>query len=223
MSSVVLYLAIVVMWLCVLVPMWLRRDRTTTLVEAEADEGTGETGEFAVPYGETGGQGVGGEAEGPAEPVTGPIATAGSTPGSAAGPPGAASGPAAERLRRRRAAQRRRASLVAKRRRLLLWCVLLLTASAVTAAVRVIPWWGVAPSAGLLAGYLAVLRTSVRIDAERRRAAAQARAERARRARRKAAELAARRQAEAEVIELDAHRDELFDQYAEPDRRAVGD
>ncbi|MER7131262.1 hypothetical protein ABT338_20025, partial [Streptosporangium saharense] len=29
MSSVLLYLAIVVMWLCVLVPMWLRRDRAT--------------------------------------------------------------------------------------------------------------------------------------------------------------------------------------------------
>ena len=34
-GSVFLYLAIVVMWLCVLVPMWLRRDKT---VMAEARE-----------------------------------------------------------------------------------------------------------------------------------------------------------------------------------------
>ena len=35
-SGVVLYLAIVVMWLCVLVPMWLHRDRNT-LAEAHKD------------------------------------------------------------------------------------------------------------------------------------------------------------------------------------------
>ena len=40
-GSVFLYLAIVVMWLCVLVPMWLRRDKT---VMADAHEG-------AEPYG----------------------------------------------------------------------------------------------------------------------------------------------------------------------------
>ncbi|GAA3424645.1 hypothetical protein GCM10018953_18280 [Streptosporangium nondiastaticum] len=122
---------------------------------------------------------------------------------------------------RRRAERRRRAAQVAKRRRLTLWCVLLLLASVVTAATGVIPWWGITPSVVLLAGYLMVLRTAVRVDAERRRAAALARAERARRARRRA-ELEVRRPV-AEVIDLTALRDELFDQYAETPRRAVGD
>jgi hypothetical protein len=95
----------------------------------------------------------------------------------------------------------------------------------VTAAVQVIPWWGVAPSVVLLGAYLAVLRVSVQIDAEQRRAAVQARVKRAKRARRRAAELIeleAQRPV-AEIIDLDAHRDELFDQYAEMPRRAVGD
>ncbi|MFD0887425.1 hypothetical protein ACFQ08_23015, partial [Streptosporangium algeriense] len=38
MSSVLLYLAIVVMWLCVLVPMWLRRDRVTFTEHIEHTE-----------------------------------------------------------------------------------------------------------------------------------------------------------------------------------------
>ena len=110
---------------------------------------------------------------------------------------------------------------MAKRRRLTFWRAALL-ASVVTAAVQIIPWWGVAPSVVLLGGYMAILRVTVQIDAERRRAVAQARAERAKRARRRAALLEAQRPV-AEIIDLAALRDELFDQYAETPRRAVGD
>ncbi|GGT00700.1 hypothetical protein GCM10010156_68500 [Planobispora rosea] len=211
-SSVFLYLAIVIMWLCVLVPMWLRRDRATfpephDLAEPYAQpdqsdqpvEGDTLTGEFDVTA----------ESSVPeAGPETGPQFTA-----------------AARRAERRRAELRRRARIVAKRRRLTFWCTLLVLASTVTAAVQVIPWWGVVPSVVLLGAYLAVLRVSVRIDAERRRAAAKARAERARRARlaaRRRAELEAQRPA-AEIIDLTAARDEIFDQYADPPVRAVGD
>ncbi|GAT70288.1 hypothetical protein PS9374_05969 [Planomonospora sphaerica] len=245
MSSVLLYLAIVVMWLCVLVPMWLRRDRTTLVEVDERDEATGAYDLAGAPAGDPGQEegpsgpltGIAGPAVGSAAP-SGAAATA-SAPGaasrmSAGAVPGAATGavqPEGEgvqghrRAELRRAAQRRRAALVAKRRRLTLWCALLLLASVVTAAVQVIPWWGVAPSVVLLGVHLAVLRVAVQVDAERRRAAAQARAERARRARRRAAEAAARRAAapQAEIIDLSEHRDELFDQYAEPSRRAVGD
>ncbi|MBG0826332.1 hypothetical protein HS041_00855 [Planomonospora sp. ID67723] len=202
MSSVVLYLAIVVMWLCVLVPMWLRRDR------AAFDE----PHNIVDPYGQD---------EQPA--AAGPEDDSGAEPETGSEPE---TGPQVKlvpgRVERRRAEMRRRAVLVAKRRRLTFWCVLLLVASVVTAAVRVIPWWGVTPSVILLGSYLAVLRASVQIDAERRRAAAQARAERARRARRLAAEREAQRPA-AEIIDLTAARDEIFDQYAEPPARAVGD
>jgi hypothetical protein len=125
----------------------------------------------------------------------------------------------------RRASQRRRARLVARRRRRLLWSVLLVLASAVTAAVRVVPWWGALPSLVLLSGYLGVLRVAVQVDAERRQTVAKSRAQRAARLRERhhALELAAQ-EAQAEIIELDlARRAEVFDQYAPPTRRAVGD
>ncbi|MFI6458028.1 hypothetical protein ACIBF6_41560 [Streptosporangium amethystogenes] len=240
MSSVVLYLAIVIMWLCVLVPMWLRRDRNTlaeTAKDPESyayDEDSAET-LVEPPHASS--------PESPAESSSGVLSATGTMPefppGDDASPPGDRETPADARTApeapparrpnpRRAAAERRRAELrrrgrqVAKRRRLTFWCVLLLLASVVTAAVQIIPWWGVAPSVVLLGAYLAILRVTVQIDVEQRRAAAKARAERVRRARRRAALLEAQRPV-AEVIDLTALRDELFDQYAESPRRAVGD
>ncbi|MFI6511580.1 hypothetical protein ACIBCT_28560 [Streptosporangium sp. NPDC050855] len=255
--SVFLYLAIVVMWLCVLVPMWLRRDRNTYVdqdkdaspyayEEQGAEEDSADTLAEPLPVSSSsssssssepsGDEAPGGEVSehgaGETSPDTGVDGVVGSevpsgTSGTVSG--GAPAGPGPVRpsmtraeAERRRAEGRRRAKHVAKRRRLTLWCVLLLIASVVTAALKVIPWWGVAPSVVLLGAYLGVLRATVQIDAERRRAAAQARAERARRARRRAALLETQRPV-AEIIDLDAHRDEIFDQYAESGRRAVGD
>ncbi|MEU4835679.1 hypothetical protein [Streptosporangium sp. NPDC023615] len=281
--SVFLYLAIVVMWLCVLVPMWLRRDRNTyadqdkdaspyAYEEQGADEDSTNTlaeplpvspSTFAASSSSSVSSSV--SASFPAEPASGPSSapepgepgtsgdeasesgageaspdagTASEAPSRASGTPGTVSeggsgtdgapaGPVRPAMtraeaERRRAEGRRRARHVAKRRRLTLWCALLLLASVVAAGLQIIPWWGVAPSVVLLGLYLAVLRATVQIDAERRRAAAQAHAERARRARRRAALLETRRPV-AEIIDLDAHRDEIFDQYAESPRRAVGD
>ncbi|WP_406311902.1 hypothetical protein OHA77_24835 [Streptosporangium sp. NBC_01639] len=203
MSSALLYLAIVVMWLCVLVPMWLRRDRPAS-VETYNDAEPPLQDEQPIEDEAADTQIV-------ARSDILPEIVDSVEPDSRLSPSGY-----------RRAERRRRAGQVAKRRRLTLWCTLLVIASVVTAAVKVIPWWGVSPSLVLLGSYLAVLRVSVQIDAEQRTAAAQARAERARRARRRAAEQEAQ-QPVAEIIDLDAHRDELFDQYAEPPRRAVGD
>lgn len=203
MSSALLYLAIVVMWLCVLVPMWLRRDRPAS-VETYKDAEPPLQDEQPIEDEAADTQIV-------ARSDILPEIVDSVEPDSRLSPSGY-----------RRAERRRRAGQVAKRRRLTLWCTLLVIASVVTAAVKVIPWWGVSPSLVLLGSYLAVLRVSVQIDAEQRTAAAQARAERARRARRRAAEQEAQ-QPVAEIIDLDAHRDELFDQYAEAPRRAVGD
>ncbi|MFC3985564.1 divisome protein SepX/GlpR [Streptosporangium jomthongense] len=253
MSSVLLYLAIVVMWLCVLVPMWLRRDRAafTELTEdAEPyvqdeeelpSEDSVETQRDIVLPSAPSAPVVRENLDRPSDPR--PAESSGSRQAGASDRPAAASSgfretsseasaprgtpaPSTRPLRRsaterRRAELRGRARRVAKRRRLTLWCFLLVVASTVTASVQVIPWWGVAPSVTLLGLYLVVLRSAVRLDAQRRQAAAQARAERARRARRRA-ELETRRPA-AEIIDLSAHRDEIFDQYAEPNRRAVGD
>ncbi|MEV4096665.1 divisome protein SepX/GlpR [Streptosporangium saharense] len=222
MSSVLLYLAIVVMWLCVLVPMWLRRDRVTfteltedaePYVQDEEEQPSEDSIETqrdivlpSAPSSSVSWETVPVEAEAPQEPPAPPTPT---RPVRRA---------AAER---RRAEMRGRARRVAKRRRLTLWCVLLVVASTVTASVRLIPWWGVGPSVALLGLYLVILRSAGRLDAQRRQAMAKARMERIRRARRRA-ELEARRPV-AEIIDLSAHRDEIFDQYAEPNRRAVGD
>jgi len=93
-------------------------------------------------------------------------------------------------------------------------------ASTVTAATGVVSWWGVIPSVVILLGYLVMLRVAARIDAERRAHAARLRAERARRRR----EALAARQTTADVLEFQGpRRAELFDQYADPPRRAVGD
>ncbi|WP_329086428.1 MULTISPECIES: divisome protein SepX/GlpR [unclassified Streptosporangium] len=243
-SGVVLYLAIVVMWLCVLVPMWLHRDRNTLAEthkdvepyaydERAIDEDSAETLAEPLPVSSADPSSpspLGDDVPSPDAEEASPGAQAASETGTEAPPVRPPAGkpttgrPATGRAasERRRAELRRRATQVAKRRRLTFWCVLLLLASVVTAAVQVIPWWGVAPSVVLLGAYVAILRVTVQIDTERRRAVAQARAERAKRARRRAALLEAQRPV-AEIIDLAAHRDEIFDQYAETPRRAVGD
>ncbi|GAA2781927.1 hypothetical protein [Nonomuraea dietziae] len=133
MSSVLLYLAIVVMWLCVLVPMWLRRDRSNLaeLEEFYAAEVTGPVPVLSVAT--------------PAEPheVAEPVETDYAP----------LSDDTISELNRqsmdlRRLKGRRRAIIVARRRRMLFFSILLVLASVVTAAVQVIPWWGVAPAGG---------------------------------------------------------------------------
>ncbi|MFD9947969.1 hypothetical protein ACFWYW_50540 [Nonomuraea sp. NPDC059023] len=200
MSSVLLYLAIVVMWLCVLVPMWLRRDKTNLAELAELEEEY-YTGEHQLPDLE--------QVQGASlmdQPDTGEYSI---------------EEPAAPVVDPRQFRARRRAIIVARRRRLLFFTSLLVIASLVTAAVQMMPWWGVAPSIVVMAAYLGFLRIAVQVDRERRRRAAQSRAERRRRVREQR-RLEAER--EAEIIEFTARQpDVLFDQYAEPPRRAVGD
>ncbi|NUW35549.1 hypothetical protein HTZ77_29565 [Nonomuraea sp. SMC257] len=211
MSSVLLYLAIVVMWLCVLVPMWLRRDKTNLAELAELEEYY--TGEHQLPdlerleAQEGGGSGA----------ALGALGAA-FTP-----PPGVVEG---ERVDPRQFRAKRRAIIVARRRRLLFFTGLLVIASVVTAAVKMMPWWGVAPSVVIALSYMGFLRIAVQVDRERRERADRGRAERARRLRdqrERTARLAAEEE-RAEIIDLSARQEDvLFDQYAEPPRRAVGD
>ncbi|MEV0196106.1 hypothetical protein [Nonomuraea sp. NPDC050691] len=212
MSSVLLYLAIVVMWLCVLVPMWLRRDKTNLAELAELEEYY--TGEHQLPDLERLEAQEGGGSSG----ALGTALGAAFVP-----PPGVVEG---ERVDPRQFRAKRRAIIVARRRRLLFFTALLVIASVVTAAVKMMPWWGVAPSVVVALSYLLFLRIAVQVDRERRTRAAQARAERTRRLREQR-ERVARETAEqerAEIIDLSARQEDvLFDQYAEPPRRAVGD
>ncbi|MEO3807227.1 hypothetical protein [Nonomuraea sp. B1E8] len=191
--SILLYLAIVVMWLCVLIPMWLRRDKTNLAELAELEEHY--TGEHQLPDLDNLDPSDADEDDGVPMEV--------------------------EKVDVRQFRLRRRAIIVARRRRLLFFTALLVLASVVTAAVKMIPWWGVAPSVVIMLAYMAFLRIAVQVDRERRERARQARAERQRRAReqRRVVE-----EAEAEIIDFASHHsDVLFDQYAEPPKRAVGD
>ncbi|MEZ0073320.1 hypothetical protein [Planotetraspora sp. GP83] len=253
MGSALLYLAIVVMWLSVLLPMWLRRDRhvhddlyddqpaeADTVVDGPPEDrsnaapeeqspasspapitlGASATGSVArSPSGIDSPSGMGSAAGGALGAGEGNPATADA---GGDGAPAAAKGESAAPARPRRTQARRRAAIVARRRRRLLWSILLLLASVVTAAVRVMPWWGVTPSGVLLVTYIAVLRVAVRVDSEQREKAARARAEHLRRARQRRRALAAMAR-EAEIIQFEARkRTQVFDQYADG-RRAVGD
>ncbi|GAA0385602.1 hypothetical protein Acor_80640 [Acrocarpospora corrugata] len=231
MSSVLLYLAIVAMWLGVLVPMWLRRDRYV-YVEDEKFTVEGDTLTEPLPNAHNS-EDVPSVVDAPSVEAAVPASVSfaeerGSARGAkASSSPAPAAVPESDSVTHvtgdpRRAEWRRRARITARRRRRLLWSVLLFLASVVTAAVQIVPWWGVAPSGLLLVGYLAVLRVAVRIDGEQRELAARAYAARARQARelRRRLEEAAR---EAEIIEIEARRRvQVFDQYADH-RRAVGD
>ncbi|MER6946498.1 hypothetical protein ABT294_20935 [Nonomuraea sp. NPDC000554] len=202
MSSVLLYLAIVVMWLCVLIPMWLRRDKSTLIELHELEEHY--TGEHQLPD---------------LDQVPVELSDSDET----LDEEGVPSLAEVEKVDVRQFRVRRRAIIVARRRRLLFFTGLLVLASVITAAVEMIPWWGVAPSVVIMAAYLAFLRIAVQVDRERRQRAAQARAARRHHEQRRAAQLAAE-QAQAEIIELASRQgDVLFDQYADPPKRAVGD
>ncbi|MFC7592535.1 hypothetical protein ACFQYP_59045 [Nonomuraea antimicrobica] len=116
MSSVLLYLAIVVMWLCVLIPMWLRRDKTNLAELAELEEYY--TGEHQLPDLDN----LAPPPETDEDDGTPPVEV--------------------EKVDVRLFRLRRRAIIVARRRRLLFFTALLVLASIVTASVKMIPWWG---------------------------------------------------------------------------------
>ncbi|WP_066373904.1 divisome protein SepX/GlpR [Herbidospora mongoliensis] len=195
MSSVLLYLAIVAMWLGVLVPMWLRRDRYVLMDE---DKDTTTEGDTLI--------------ESLDQAVAAPTALEEEAP---------VSEPAAPSSDPQFATKRRRARIRVRRRRTLLWCVAMVLVSGLAAFLGVVAWWGVAPAALLLGLYVLLLRVASKLEDEQQDLAARVRADRVRRTAfeaRRAAEAAR----EAEIIELEKKRAYVFDQYADH-RRAVGD
>jgi hypothetical protein len=235
LSSAILYVAIVVIWACVLIPRWLRRDSSASdssspdVVEAGADP----------------------VAEQEPAPAPAPAPVPASVP--AVSPPV---------VRRRREelprdsgrdevpaespdpvdvtdpAHRR---VVSARRRLLMMLVGLSVASGVLAGTRMAAWWVIVPPSVMLLGYLLLLREAAKADAERR--------EMARYRMERAAQVRARRQSaagpassaapaapaasvasvapEAKVFTIPAPperaEEEIYDQYADAKLRAVGD
>ncbi len=248
MSSAILYVAIVAIWACVLIPRWLRRDSSVP----SASAGEQATDEMAADKAVTG------------EPVTGEPEAGEAVTGERE------AGEEQARLRRRRfrrrerkdvaeerrpvpgesrrvlaAGQRVQASaeggdfvvhrrVLSARRRLLTILIVLTIASGALAGTKLAAWWVIVPPSVMLLGYLMLLRAAGKADTERLERALPAAAEDS-----GAAVAAPARR--AEIINISASRSprvyvdqasprvrdreeqELYDQDEDAKLRAVGD
>jgi hypothetical protein len=213
LSSAILYLAIVAIWAIVLVPRWLRPPQAPGMLESYLAEPVD-----ASPLEDlAGAEEDAGGGEGLPDPGTQAVSGGRARP-SAAG---------------------RRARIVQARRRMLV-TLTVLTAGAVGIAVtRLAASWVVIPPTVMLAGFVLLLREAARADAERTRSAAQRRASGAGAA---AAGGPGQPQAgpadpaqavvasapagvpSAQIIDISSRvGDQLYDQYADAEVRAVGD
>jgi hypothetical protein len=219
LSSAILYLAIVAIWAVVLVPRWVRRPHASQTLESNLAEPTDAAGHTDLAWAEEGEDG---------SASTGRADGSGGSDG--AGCPAAAAGPLP--------AERRTRMLRARRGTLL--TLIVLTAGAVAIAVaHLAAAWVIIPPAAMLAIFVRLLRESARIDTERARAAAVRQRPRAVAPAQAGAGTAAgdtgTQQAgsvdhtqavepDAEVIDISARvGDQLYDQYADAEVRAVGD
>ncbi len=239
MSSAILYVAIVAIWACVLIPRWLRRDSSASVpvsspAEAQAGEqGTGGAGEEPEPSGRHPDDQA--EAEEPAAP-----AEERSVPGSAPREKRPALGSAPREVPgegRDLPSDPGHRRVVSARRRLLLLLVALTIASGVLAGIRLAAWWVTVPATVMLVCYLLLLRAAAKADAERRELAydraydrAYAQAAHAAAAAAAAPPAPPARPARAEVLAFSGagasepqDDEEIYDQYADAKLRAVGD
>ena len=178
MSSAILYLAIIAIWLCVLIPRWLKRDSAHGgVVTADAAAASGDG-----PVSAADGDGAGDFADdgtGQADEHPSAAATAGK-----AGKAPSAAPLSAEEARRR---------IVGGRRRLLGMLIALEIAAIALAVLGLAAMWVVVPPTIMLIGYLLLLREAAQADAERAKREAEAAAharerERAARARARVAQ-----------------------------------
>ena len=186
MSSAILYLAIIAIWLCVLIPRWLKRDSARG---AAAAADTAVAGESPAPAA--------------ADPDEAGLAEDGAPqaaePGVTARPQAAPAAPlSAEETRRR---------ILTGRRRLLGMLVVLEIAAIALAVVGLAAMWVIIPPTIMLTGYLLLLREAAHADAERAQHAAEAAThirERERDRARAVRALAAQRTTTAEGTPIDA-------------------
>jgi hypothetical protein len=179
MSSAILYLAIIAIWACVLIPRWLKRGAVApvaapAVVEAEdqaaSPDALPDAGQDEAPY------------VGP--PAAEPVAAA----------PLTAEPLTAEPLA---AGESRRRVITARRRLLMMLAGLEVTATAL-AVTGMAAVWVVIPPTVMLAGYLLLLREAAKADRERAQHEAEAHARARERSAARARARAARRATPAE-------------------------
>jgi len=204
LSSAILYLAIIAIWAGVLIPRWLRRDtsqaKKSKLAREVPADGDADSGEAGVQMADDAGRGE--RDDDPADSDFAGYEQDGHT-------------------------EARRRILAARRRMLRILLTLTGVAGGIV-AVGLAAWWVAVPPILMLGGYLLLLREASRADAERARLLADGAAwrEEQRRLRQAEREAAARLAEEriARIIDISERmRDEFYDQYADTERRAVGD
>jgi hypothetical protein len=212
LSSAILYVAIVVIWACVLIPRWLRRDSSATAsASAPAPEAQDETA--ADPA-----------AEEESWPAPRPRRRREDAPAARErrAVPAPEQAPVDQVHRR----------VLSARRRLLLMLVVLGVAASGLAGARMAAWWVIVPPSVMLLAYLLLLRAAAKADAERRETAGTRKAHAARAPERRSATATAGSVAtapvasEAKVINIPPAPEppkEVYDQYADAKLRAVGD
>jgi hypothetical protein len=234
LSSAILYLAIIAIWACVLIPRWLKRDSSQAkAAKAAQDLTAGEPADVdpdsdAGPEGgdvhmthedDDGGRVVAADqARAAAEAGAGPV----DPPGLAEHEPAGREEPA----RSQRADPQGHTRILSARRRMLIVLAALTTVALAIVLIGLAAWWVVIPPVVMLGGYLLLLREARHADADRAFILANAEHRDAQR-RLDEARVAARQREEAQsarVIHIAARvRDEIYDQYADGERRAVGD
>lgn len=230
MSSSPLYLAIVVVWLIVLVPMLLRKDSVDTVPEDvrredEAEVPEADEADESDVESEHAAEGLSGDSDDTDDPdatetqVIPRPAVSGEHMSEEEAP--ARSRPVPEPVAR--SSREPRSRVIARRRRRTTVLTLLNVATIVAVAFGLGPWWVIAPPVLLLAGHMVLLREAAKADAELREAQARARRRALARARRAEAEEAREAEREAEVIAFIERRSQVYDQYADARLRAAGD
>ena len=222
MSSAILYLAIVVIWAIVLVPRWLRHPQASETLESNLAEPVAAS---SLEDPATAEEDADGGDDLPA-------------PGAGAADSGHARSLAAERRER----------VLQARRRMLVTLTGITAGAAVIALTHLAPPWVVVPPAVMLGGFVLLLREAARVDTERawaaawrdsRRTGAEAAADGgledqqagpADSAQARAAEIQAGVPGaqialpSAQIIDISGRiGDQLYDQYADAEVRAVGD
>jgi hypothetical protein len=185
LSAALLYVAIVVIWIGVLIPRWLRHDNTgdghTRLRRFSRHRDTGDQVDNAEPgtvLGSSAAPGVPGPPDDPGPGDVDGVVAATEADAGAYLPAPAADAEAAPRAGARSGPQRadRRARIIMARRRMLWMLVALTLLSLALTYVRLAAWWIVTPPVVMLLGYLMLLREAARADAEVRQRMAPARA-----------------------------------------------
>jgi hypothetical protein len=159
MSSAILYLAIIAIWLCVLIPRWLKRDSARGAVVAPDAAAPGDT---AVTTADGDGEADLAD-DGPAQADDHGDAPAPSGP---AAPKALPAAPLSGQEARRR--------IMAGRRRLLGMLIALEIAAIALAVLGLAALWVVVPPSIMLAGYLLLLREAAAADSERAKREAEA-------------------------------------------------